>query len=291
MAERFVSLLKMTDEQVVAWIYAHPVSGGKGDSTAQSAESSQNSFDQTLQAAFGAQYANQINTLNYLQGKMQAQVNAGGTGYNAATLAAMRTQSTDQTAAAYQQAKQASQNQEFSEGGQNLPSGVNAQINAGLASTAAQANAQNQEGISINNAQLQNQNYWNSVSALNGVAQEYNPLGYSSGATAGAGAVAGLSEANTQASGPTWGSVLGGVVGAGLGAAGTAYAGQAKGCWIAASFYGWNSAETDLLRRWLHTKAPKWFRRLYLAHGERIARTPIRWLFRPIFEAVLMRFA
>src|ERR1700733_12259552 len=81
--------------------YSGPVEQCKGDSTASGAESSSAAFQNTLQSAFSAQYANQQNSLNFLNSKMQTQVNQGGQGYNAATLAAARTSANDQIAQSY----------------------------------------------------------------------------------------------------------------------------------------------------------------------------------------------
>jgi hypothetical protein len=202
--------------------YWGPVDLCKGDSLAEQSEASTLTFQNTLQNIFSQQYATQSNTLNYLNGKMQAQVNAGGTGYNAATLAAMRTSATDQNAAAVQNAQRASQNAEFNEGGQNLPSGVNAQINAGIATAGAQQQAATQEGITQQNAQLQNANYWQATNVLSGNAAQANPLGYASAGNQAGSTVAGLSSANTAADGPTAGALVGQLGAAALAGGGAA---------------------------------------------------------------------
>lgn len=64
--------------------------------------------------------------------------------------------------------------------------------------------------------------------------------------------------------------------------------GAMAACWIAESFYG-KSWKTWFLRVWLHKLSPKWFRKFYLRYGQRIAVSPVRWLFRPVFEFVLWR--
>jgi len=45
-----------------------------------------------------------------------------------------------------------------------------------------------------------------------------------------------------------------------------------KGCWVARAVYGESDPRWLLLRAWLMSDAPKWFRALYLRHGERVAR-------------------
>jgi hypothetical protein len=185
----------------------------KGDNTAQEAEAQTAAFQQTLMNSYQQQYASQTNILNYLNSKMQTQINAGGQGYNPATLAAMRASASDQTASATQNAIRGSQNQQFNEGGENLPSGVNAQINAAIQTAGAQTEAESQQGITEQNAQLQNANYWNAVGTLGGVAGQFNPNGSISGVTSAASGIASLSQANTAASGPTFGALLGTAIG------------------------------------------------------------------------------
>ena len=46
----------------------------------------------------------------------------------------------------------------------------------------------------------------------------------------------------------------------------------AKFCWVAREVYGVSDSRWMLFREWLLTKAPHWFRTLYLNHGERFAR-------------------
>ena len=182
----------------------------KGDSTASSEEKSQASFTNTLQQAYQTQFATQQNELNFLNGKMQSQIN-NPTGYSAPTLASMRTSATDQIAAQAQNAQRASQQREDLEGGQNLPSGVNAQINAGEETAAGQDIANTQNQITQANANLENSNYWNAVNSEEGVAGQENGTGTAGAVNGAAGSVAGLSQAVTAADGPSIGSILGGV--------------------------------------------------------------------------------
>jgi hypothetical protein len=271
--------------------YWGPVEFLKGDSTDKSMENNQLAFQEQLQGIFSQQYASQTNTLNYLNSKMEAQINTGGTGYNAATLAAMRTSATDQTAAATQNAERSAQQQEFSEGGQNLPSGVNAQINAGIKTVGAQAEAGAQENITQSNAALQNQNYWQATNVLAGDAAQANPLGYAGAFNQSGSAGAAESEAYTASNQSQLLGALGGIAG-GLGTAvGGYFRGQGQGqgqCHIAAAlFNGWNTSKTAFIRLWLFAKAPRWFSKFYGKYAERIAPTPLRYAFLPVFEAVI----
>src|ERR1700693_4538937 len=73
-----------------------------GDSVAQQQEQQQATFDSQLMSIFNQQYATQKSSLAYLPGKMQPIIDAGGTGYDPATLASMRTSATDTNAQQYQ---------------------------------------------------------------------------------------------------------------------------------------------------------------------------------------------
>jgi hypothetical protein len=60
-------------------------------------------------------------------------------------------------------------------------------------------------------------------------------------------------------------------------------------CWVAASFYGWDDHRTDVIRAWTAIESPEWYYNLYSEHGEWISKTPLRWLFRPLFWWILRR--
>ena len=264
--------------------YWGPVELLKGDPTAESMEQNTLGFQQQLQNIFSAQYATQTATLAYLNNKMTQQISQGGQGYNAPTLAAMRTQATDANAQVAQQAQRSVQNQEFNEGGQNLPSGVNAQINASIATGAAQQEAASQENITAQNAQLQNANYWNATNVLAGNAAANNPQSYGSLFNQAGSTGASLSEANTAANQSQLLGALGGIAGG----AGAGFGGYMAGkCYVAAKLYGgWNTSKTAFIRLWMTAKAPRCFSKFYAKYAERIAPTPARYAFLPVFEAV-----
>ena len=258
----------------------------KGDPLAQQAEQSQVNFNNQLMQVFSQQYATQSNTLNYLKGKMQPIIDAGDTGYDPATLTAMRTSASDTNSQQFQNAQQALQNRiSAGSGGSKLVgvSGAATQDISQLMAAGAETEAGSQNQITTNNANLKQQNYWNAINVLNGNAAQNNPLGYASSANQGGDAAANLSQANTASQQSGLLGALGGIVG-GLGGAAI---GKIPSCWVAASFYGWHDLRTFVIRIWMLHSAPAWFRSIYLKHGEWIASTPLRWAFLPIFEAVL----
>lgn len=206
----------MTDEQFVEHIKTHPVRGAKGDSTAQSTEKAQGEFTKQLQQTFQTNNVNQQNQLNFLNAKMQDMI-SNPKGYSPSTLAAMRAQANDAVAARTQQVQRSVNNTQMTRGGADaLPSGVNAQVNAQIASSAAQAGNAAQQDITTQNADLENTNLWNATKAEEGVAGLENPEGMASSANNAASTVSGLSDAVTKANGPGVGSILGGIAGSAL---------------------------------------------------------------------------
>jgi hypothetical protein len=214
---------QMTDGEFLAYIANRPISGGKGDSTAQATEQSQAAFTNTLQQAFKQNNATQQGQLNFLNSTLQNAI-TNPQGYSPETLAAMRTQATESAAQNNKNVLQAVNEKNATQAGSSataLPSGVQEQIQSGVESQIANNEANQQLGITQQNGQLQNQNYWRAVQGEQGVAEAENPTGFAGAGNSAAGTVSNLSQAVTQANGPGWGSILGGVVGAGLGAAGS----------------------------------------------------------------------
>lgn len=206
--------------------YNAPIMLLKGDSTASGEEKSQAGFSQQLQNAFQTNNAAQQNQLSFLNTKMQDAIN-NPQGYNAQTLASMRAGANDRVAAENQNVQRSVQAKQMTQGGADaLPSGVNSQISAAVASQAAQAGNQAQQNITEQNESLKNQNMWKAVQTEDAVAGQENPEGMAGEENGAANSVTGLSGAVTQSSGPTFGSILGGVVGAGLGAAGSYFGGK-----------------------------------------------------------------
>lgn len=272
--------------------YSGPWEECKGDPTAKANEQLQYQFNQQLVSIFSQQYQNQTGILNYLKGKMQPIIDAGGQGYSPEALTALRTGASDQNAIAFQNADEALQNQiSQASGGSKLTgvAGANIQAKAGLLNQKAIADSQAQNAITQANENLKQQNYWNAINVLNGTAAQINPLGYSSEVNSGGNTTANLSGAVTAANQSQLLGALGGIAG-GIGSAlggGFSKGGIFNGCWVAASFWGWNGLKTYIVRLWMTRRAPAWFRNFYMKHGEWISSTPLRWAYRPIFEVVL----
>jgi hypothetical protein len=263
----------------------------KGDKVAQQQEQATATFDQQLMSMMQAQYATQQSQLKYLQSKMQPMID-NPTGYTKSQLTSMRTGATDTNAQQFKNAEAVLNNQVSQQsGGSKLASvaGTMTQAKAGLDVAEAETQAGSQEQITQANANLEQQNYWNAINALNGVAAQENPLGYAGAANQGGDVVANLSQAVTAFNQSQLLGALGGVVG-GIGAGvsgGFAKGGAFAGCFVAASFWGWNDIRTWMVRLWMQTQAPTWFKNFYLKHGEAISQTPMRWMYRPVFEGVL----
>src|SRR5260370_335529 len=156
---------KMSDAQFAALLATHPISGGKGDDTAKSTEASAATFTKTLQSAFATNNAHQQQQLNFLNKNLEEAV-TNPQGYSPQTLAAMRTQGEDAAAQNNSKVMQAVQEKNATEGGASataLPTGVQEQIQAGVASAEAQNESNAELGITEQNGQLQNENKWRAV--------------------------------------------------------------------------------------------------------------------------------
>jgi hypothetical protein len=213
-----------------------PVALCKGDDTAKATEQLQQqnaqqqmAFNQQLMTLFQQQFGKQNAVMDYLNGKMKPIVDAGGKGFSDDALAAMRTSATDKLSGAYANAQRTLQTREFANGSRDLPSGVNAQLDAALLDSESADKAGAQNNITLANENQKQANYWNAVNVLNGQAAQLDPLGYAGAATnaansaTGAGnSVANLSNAVTASNQSQLMGVLGGVAGGVFGAAGQA---------------------------------------------------------------------
>ena len=203
--------------------YLGPVDLCKGDNTASSAEQSQAAFSKQLQTAFQTNNAAQQNQLNFLNAKMQSAI-TNPQGYSPQTLASMRASANDAVAAQNQNVQRVVNNNMATKGGaEALPSGVGAQIDASIASQAAQAGSRAQQDITVNNANLENENMWNAVKTEGSVASLENPEGMAGQENGTASTVGSLSDAVTKANGPTLGEIAGSLGVAGLGMAGNIF--------------------------------------------------------------------
>jgi hypothetical protein len=184
-----------------------------GDKTIKASEQAQADFTKTLMQSYQQQFGQQSKILSFLTGKLQPMID-NPTGYSPEALAALRTSATDTNARQFGNASAALNDQLAVRGGAtDLPSGVDAQIRAQLASEGAQTQAASENNITLQNEQLKQQNYWNAVNALSGNSAQYNPTGYAGQATGGSEAVGNLGTAYKNSQSSQLLGALGGIAG------------------------------------------------------------------------------
>jgi hypothetical protein len=190
-----------------------------GDKTASENEKSQLQFSNTLQASFATAFANNQAILQNLTGKLSAIIQ-NPTGFSPQALTAARTNATDTVARQFQTASTAANAVAAAHGGDALPSGVSAQVSGQIAQGAATAQSQEQNQITLANEQQRQQNYWNAISALGGVARTEDPTGYAGASSTAANASTNAGNLLLQSQQATWGDIGGIISGvAGLGEA------------------------------------------------------------------------
>jgi hypothetical protein len=209
-----------SDEKIAARLVAlgFTVSGGKGDDTLKKQEQAQADFTNTLQANYKTQFAQQSQILSFLQKKLEPQIN-NPQGYDAKTLATMRTGARDTNASEFAGSERSLNTALTARtGATTLPSGVDAQLQAMNFNDAAANESRGQNDITMADANLKNANYWNSVNALSGNAAQFNPTSYSNSANSSASTTADLGSAYQASKQSQLMSTLGGVA-AGVGGA------------------------------------------------------------------------
>jgi hypothetical protein len=194
------------------------VSGAKSDDRAKSAEKNSLSLQNTMMGYFKQQFGTQQQLLNFINAKMTSQV-SNPQGFTKETLAAANTGATEGVARDFATANTATKEMEAQQGGNGLPSGVQAQLTGQNANAAAQEESQAKNQITLANAQQQQQNYWNAVSTLNGTAALENPQSYGSGANAAGEDVANLSQAVSASQKTGFTNTLTNGIASGLGSA------------------------------------------------------------------------
>lgn len=189
------------------------VSGGKGDDTLKAQEQAQAAFTNTLMQSYQQQFGRQSQILDFLTKQMEPMIQ-NPQGFSPQALTAMRTGASDTNAMQFKNASQALNTQLTARGGAtDLPSGVDAQLRAGMAEAGAQNEAEAQNQITLQNEQLKQQNYWNAVNALSGNAAQFNPTGYANSATSGSQAVGDLGTAYKNSQSSQLLGALGGIAG------------------------------------------------------------------------------
>jgi hypothetical protein len=191
---------------VAQWFewYVGPVAECKGDQTLKQSEmislqnqTQQMEFSKQLMGVFEKQYGDQKEVLDYLKAKMQPMID-NPTGYSEKALAAMRTSATDNLSASYQNAQKALNANRFAGGSRDLPSGVDDQLNAALLQSEATDKAGAQNNITLQDENLKQGNYWNSINVLNGVGAMFNPQSYAGASSSASGASSSAGEATAN---------------------------------------------------------------------------------------------
>lgn len=80
----------------------------------------------------------------------------------------------------------------------------------------------------------------------------------------------GLTASNYNAANQSRAGLLSSIFGS-AGAIGGSWARAGFPCYVAREVYGTETPRWMMFRHWLFTKAPAWFRKLYIAHGEKVA--------------------
>ena len=171
----------MTDAEIEAFIYAHPVSGGCGPSSAEkNLQREETAMMQQYSIIFNQQFAKQDQVLSQINQQLSPILAKGinQTGFSAGELAALNTQAIDTTGAGYKNAAVALGNQTAGMGTSTLESGVQQQLKAGLASTASGELSAEELGITQANYAQGRQNYLTALGGEQQLAQAYNPQSY-----------------------------------------------------------------------------------------------------------------
>lgn len=257
---------------------------------------SQTAFYNTMTQDYNTQFANQNAILGTLTQSLSPIIAAGPNqmGYNNAELTNLNSQALQGTGQSYANASQALKENQAASGGGNsyLPSGVQSQQQAGLASAAANQESNQMLGIQQAGYQQGNNMYESAVGQLGGVAGMYNANQTAGSANSAAG------EANTEANAVNTANQQGlnnlmGLATGAMGGAGAAIGGIY--CWIAAELFGgWEDKRTITVRKWLSEEFSKhWygslFNRWYSKNGQKMAKRiqrnrPMRWVFWKLFE-------
>lgn len=224
--KKTISMLTGEVLEEIAYDYQGPVwlCCSSGDSGDASLEATQDAMTTTLNNAFSQSFSANQSILKNLTAQLNSVV-ANPQGFSPSTLASMRTSASDTTARQFASSARSAGAFAMSHAGTGTGSGVAAQIGGQVAEGAAAQDSSEQNQISIQNGLLQNQNYWNGINGLSGVAAQYNPTGYAnSGANIANSATSASSAllASQQAGWQDVGGVISGVAGLGEAAANSA---------------------------------------------------------------------
>jgi hypothetical protein len=176
----------------------------------------QANFYQELSANYATVFPEQQSILASLTSEFTPILNAGPnqTGFSAPEEAALRTQASDTTARAAQEADVALGGKEASMGDASIPSGAKLQLESGLLNSAAEENAGLQNQITQEDYAVGRENFLNAAGALDTAAGLQNPNAFAGAATS-AGSAANttmndITQENQAWMGPVFG-MLGGI--------------------------------------------------------------------------------
>jgi hypothetical protein len=84
-------------------------------------------------------------------------------------------------------------------------------------------------------------------------------------------------------------TAAGNAIGSLIGTLGSAWI---MSCYVAREVYGKQNSEWFVFRTWLEYDAPKWFKKLYVTHGENYAKLiakvpPLKWVTKQLMDMVV----
>jgi hypothetical protein len=160
---------------------------GGASSEQKNLATSTGNFYTTLQSAFNEQFANQTNILANLHNAWTPILNGGPNqqGFSTSELADLNSNAINRTASNYKFASQAANENMAARGGGNTfaPSGAVDQVNADIATGAAQQLSSEQNQIDQANYAQGRKNFSEATGALSSVAAQDNPLGFAGAAS------------------------------------------------------------------------------------------------------------
>jgi hypothetical protein len=282
--------------------YAGPVALAKGASVEQkNLEAQQAQMYQTQTAMLQERFAKQDAILASLQKAWGPTLALGPDqrGFSDEERAALKSQAIQGTGQEYQKAVKAVGEGMAARGGGDvfIPSGADEALRAQIATAAAESQAGKNLALTEEDYALGRAKFSAATSALSGVSQMFDPLGFANSANQAGSAASEsayrIAQLNNQFSFAN--AVTGILTGAAQGAA-QGFAGK---CWIAEAIWGAQDARTHLVRAYLNAEfGERWYGRglmaLYERFGRQVARQvrAHRWLgglLRPLFELALWR--
>jgi hypothetical protein len=211
------------------YLYYGPVSlaCSSGDSTVSATESSQAALNTELSGYMKTAFAQNQSVYKMLTPLLEKQV-TNPQGMTQQAMAAARTGATDTTALEFENASRNANAVAAAHGGGALPSGVAAQVSGDISASAAAQDSAEQNQITLQNATIQNQNYWNAISGLGNITAQNNPTNYANAATNAGNSVASLGQTYLASQQAGWQDAAGiisgvGALAGGAGAIGTGF--------------------------------------------------------------------